>query len=240
MSIFIAKDTIRRLIHDIKQITNNPLHDQGIYYHHDETDILKGYAMIIGPSDTPYFGGYYFFEFTFPTNYPYSPPIVKYHTNSSKIRFNPNLYCDGKVCISLLNTWKGEQWTSCQSISTVLLTLVTLLCKNPLLNEPHVHIDHPDVEDYTHIIEYSNINIAVCDIVSKKTGIYQPFFDLFYPIIKEKFEENYETVLSFIDKQLQLSPFDKPFYANTSYYTMKLFIDYKQLRDKLTETKTKL
>ena len=46
-------------------IFKNPLTDNGIYYCHDEEDILKGYAMIMGPEGTPYFGGYYFFEFSY-------------------------------------------------------------------------------------------------------------------------------------------------------------------------------
>ena len=139
MTTFIAKDTINRLLKDIKQIYKNPLTENGIYYIHDDTDMLKGYALIIGPSVTPYFGGNYFFEFLYPNDYPHTPPKVTYCTNGNNIRFNPNLYTCGKVCISLLNTWRGEQWTSCQTISTVLLTLCTLLCKDPLLNEPGVN-----------------------------------------------------------------------------------------------------
>jgi ubiquitin-protein ligase len=61
-SIIITKDTMNRLIKDIKEIILHPLTDNGIYYSHDEENMLKGYAMIVGPDDTPYFGGYYFFE----------------------------------------------------------------------------------------------------------------------------------------------------------------------------------
>jgi len=60
MSVIISKETINRLLKDIKQIIKNPLVDEGIYYIHDDTDMMKGYAMIIGPTDTPYFGGFYF------------------------------------------------------------------------------------------------------------------------------------------------------------------------------------
>lgn len=28
-------------------------------------------------------------------------------TGKGKIRFNPNLYKDGKICLSLLGTWRG-------------------------------------------------------------------------------------------------------------------------------------
>ena len=125
--IIITQDTVKRLVKDVKEIMKNPLTSQGIFYQHDENDMLKGYAMIVGPKDTPYEDGFYFFEFKFPTNYPFSPPNVIYNTNDGRTRFNPNLYVNGKVCISILNTWKGEQWTSCQTISSILLTLASIL-----------------------------------------------------------------------------------------------------------------
>jgi len=61
MTAFISKDTINRLLKDVKEILKKPLTDQGIYYIHDDTDMLKGYALIIDSSETPYFGGIYFF-----------------------------------------------------------------------------------------------------------------------------------------------------------------------------------
>ena len=125
MTTNISKETINRLLKDVRHIIRNPLTDNGIYYAHDDSDVLKGSALIIGPADTPYFGGNYFFEIEYPADYPHSPPKVKYCTNGNNVRFNPNLYVCGKVCVSLLNTWRGDQWTSCQSISTMLLTLCT-------------------------------------------------------------------------------------------------------------------
>ena len=103
----ITSTTVKRMISDIKEITLNPLSKEGIYYKHHEQNMLKGYALIIGPPDTPYAFGNFLFKFNFPYNYPYSPPIVTYHTNDGQTRFNPNLYKNSKVCISLLNTWKG-------------------------------------------------------------------------------------------------------------------------------------
>jgi ubiquitin-conjugating enzyme E2 Z len=243
MSNLITKETINRLLKDVKHIIKNPLTDQGIYYIHDDVDMLKGYAMIVGPSDTPYFSGFYFFEFTYPHDYPHSPPKVKYSTNGNNIRFNPNLYICGKVCVSLLNTWKGDQWTSCQSISTVLLTLCTLLCKDPLLNEPGVSKEHRDMKNYNKIIEYSNINIAVCSIVSKKEGIYLPFFDNFYPYVKENFNKNYEKLIEFTENKMKefnkskSNDTNSKIYLTTSYYSMNVCIDYEYVLDKLKQCK---
>jgi ubiquitin-protein ligase len=239
MTTFISKDTMNRLLKDVRQIIKNPLTDQGIYYIHDDSDIMTGYAMIVGPSDTPYFGGFYFFEFRYPNDYPYSPPDVKYCTNGNNIRFNPNLYVCGKVCISLLNTWRGDQWTSCQSISTVLLTLCTLLCSDPLLNEPGVDKKHRDLDNYTQIIEFSNVNIAICDIVCKNPRIYRPFFDNFYPFIKENFIKNYDKIMEFCQKQLS-EKFSEPKNLTTGFYSLNVNINYKFIIDKLIQTREKV
>ena len=122
----ISKETIQRLASDIKMLLKDPLDNHNIYYKHDTDDILKGYALIIGPKNTPYENGFYLFEFNFPYNYPYSPPKVVFCTGDGSTRFHPNLYVNGKVCLSVLNTWKGEQWTGCQTISSILLSLITI------------------------------------------------------------------------------------------------------------------
>jgi ubiquitin-conjugating enzyme E2 Z len=236
MSTFISKETITRLLKDVKQILKNPLTDQGIYYIHDDADMLKGYALIIGPSDTPYFGGNYFFEFSYPSDYPHSPPKVKYCTNGNMVRFNPNLYTCGKVCVSLLNTWRGDQWTSCQSISTVLLTLCTLLCKDPLLNEPGVGTGHADMIHYNEIIEYSNLSIASCDIIFRKDGVYLPFFENFYPFIKENFLKNVDQMIIFAEKKNEHFK-GQEFNFKTGYYSMNINVNYYVLIQRLKEAK---
>jgi ubiquitin-protein ligase len=236
MTSFISKETISRLLRDVKQIIKNPLTDQGIYYVHDDTDMLKGYAMIVGPSETPYFGGFYFFEINYPSDYPHSPPKIKYCTNGNRIRFNPNLYTCGKVCVSLLNTWRGDQWTSCQSISTVLLTLCTLLCKDPLLNEPGVTKGHRDIDNYNEIVEYSNIIIAICGIVDKNPSIYLPFFEIFYPFVIENFNKNFDKTIEFVQNKITQFDNSKKTFI-TGYYSMSVEIDYNNLLNKLNITK---
>ena len=89
-SLTISTTTVKRLISDIKEITKNPLSKDGIFYKHDESNMLLGYALIIGPENTPYAYGNFLFKFNFPQNYPYSPPTVTYCTNDGVTRFNPN------------------------------------------------------------------------------------------------------------------------------------------------------
>jgi ubiquitin-protein ligase len=163
----IDPGTARRLVGDIVALQKNPLTDHGIFYEHDAENMLLGRAMIVGPTDTPYAHGYFFFDFIFPPNYPHSPPKVVFRTRGGAntkcvrgVRFGPNLYRDGKVCISILNTWPGDAWSGCQTISSVLLSLCGLLVANPLLNEPGITTDHPEIEAYNKFISYASFVYA--------------------------------------------------------------------------------
>jgi ubiquitin-conjugating enzyme E2 Z len=222
----ITKETIQRLLKDVKDVIKNPLTENGIYYVHDDTDILTGYAMIVGPEETPYFGGFYFFKFHYPADYPHSPPKVTYCTNDGVTRFNPNLYKCGKVCISLLNTWRGEQWTSCQTISTVLLTLCTLLCEDPLLNEPGVSKSSLDLKGYTRAIEYKNIEFSIIQMYKKKSvaSISSDVFTVFFSFMKEHLLKNADKILKFLEKNKDVSDT-----IRTTIYSMSTTIHYSGL-----------
>jgi len=242
--IIIKKETIMRLIKDVKQMKGHPLSGDNIYYYHDEENMMRGYALIIGTIDTPYFGGYYLFTLNYPEDYPHSPPNVTYLTNGDNIRFNPNLYINGKVCISLLNTWRGEQWTSCQTINSVLLTLATLLCNDPLINEPGIRKGHHDCENYSRIIEYKNIDIAILNILDDNISQYQSQFNsiqhiiqLFRPIMVEHFSTNRMKILSFLEnKKLNTIPR----IIKTMVYDLNVFLDYNKLYDKFTQISDKI
>ena len=58
-------------------------------------------------------------------DYPQVPPQVCFlTTGGGTVRFNPNLYPCGKVCLSLLGTWAGPSWVPGQS--TLLQVLVSI------------------------------------------------------------------------------------------------------------------
>ena len=230
----IKKETMQRLLKDVRQIIKHPLVDNGIYYSHDDTDMMKGYAMIVGPYETPYFGGYYFFTFDFPFDYPFSPPKVTFLTNDGLTRYNPNLYKCGKVCVSILNTWRGDKWSSCQTINSVLLTLCSLLNEAPLENEPGQTKSSGDFIPYQNSIEYSNINFSICDIINPYKNNISPHFSLFYPFMKEHFINNYDKLLEFIELK-ETTVYKKNEYV--SIYNMKTDINYTILKSKLISTK---
>ena len=105
-------------------------------------DLLR--AVVYGPEGTPYQDVPFCFDIYLPEGFPEvapkmkSPPLVRCHKAPAHMptarrryhsmvreRLNPNLYEDGKVCLSLLGTWNGPGWDS--KTSTVLQLLMSVL-----------------------------------------------------------------------------------------------------------------
>ena len=102
----------------------------------DRSDLLR--CVIVGPDGTPYERMVFAFDLQLPAAYPKEPPAMHYHSWGITERLNPNLYENGKVCLSLLGTWSGPGWDP--ESSTVLQLLVSLqglvLVDKPYYNEP--------------------------------------------------------------------------------------------------------
>jgi ubiquitin-conjugating enzyme E2 O len=103
-------------------------------------DLLR--VLIVGPLDTPYSCAPFVLDLRLPHDYPRVPPEAYFHSwTQGNGPVNPNLYENGKICLSLLGTWhadeKGENWSPARS--TILQVLVSLLglvlVKEPYYNE---------------------------------------------------------------------------------------------------------
>lgn len=200
----LSSEAKKRIYLDTKHILKNPLTDMGIYYKNDEEDLSLGYALMIGPDDTPYQYGYYLFEFKYPHNYPYSPPKVTILTNNGQTRFNPNLYVNGKVCLSLLNTWQGPSWKPCQTLSSVLISILSsVFVSNPIENEPGFTKKSIENHAYNEIIRFKNIDFACLCMYLKQHKIQHKAYDIFYPTIQAHFKENYEKINAHIIKSCE-------------------------------------
>lgn len=123
------KERTRRIARELASLHNAlPLNlSNSIFICVDEgrCDIMK--VLITGPDDTPYQNGCFEFDLFFPSTYPFSPPKLTFlTTGAGEVRFNPNLYQDGKVCLSILNTWEGrpeEKWNPYCSLLQVLVSM---------------------------------------------------------------------------------------------------------------------
>ncbi|KYG41690.1 hypothetical protein M433DRAFT_147461 [Acidomyces richmondensis BFW] len=118
----------------------------GIYVRSWENRLDLIRVLILGPAETPYQDAPFVIDFYLPPQFPVDPPQAYFHSwvGESGLggvgRVNPNLYEDGKICLSLLGTWegdKGEGWNA--SRSTLLQVIVSLLglvlVKDPYFNE---------------------------------------------------------------------------------------------------------
>jgi ubiquitin-protein ligase len=178
----ISALAVRRITIDTKRAMD--LTENGLFWIPDETDLTHGWAIICGPEDSPYYGGSFCFEVRFPDDYPFSPPVFNYLTNDGRTRFNPNLYKNGKVCLSLLNTWQGEPWSGVQSLSSVLQCIQTaVLHAEPLRNEPaYASIStHRDFAVYNRMVFHATLEIAILSHMADPppylVPVYEPFRD---------------------------------------------------------------
>lgn len=116
-------------------------------------DLLR--VLVIGPIDTPYEYAPFVIDFRIPPAYPNTPPEAFFHSwTQGHGPVNPNLYEDGKICLSLLGTWhtdeRNEGWSS--NKSTLLQVLVSImglvLVKEPYYNEAgyDVHRSAPETK----------------------------------------------------------------------------------------------
>jgi baculoviral IAP repeat-containing protein 6 len=115
--------------------------DTGCYDDLSHSSFSQMRAIITGPEGTPYEGGCFVFDLFFPEGYPNVPPLmVLQTTGEGRQRFNPNLYADGKVCLSLLGTWHGghesEKWNSTASSAFQIVMSIQsqIMVEDPYFN----------------------------------------------------------------------------------------------------------
>ncbi|KAK8675444.1 hypothetical protein V6N13_033510 [Hibiscus sabdariffa] len=171
----------------------------------ERMDLLQ--AALVGAPGTPYHNGLFFFDIFLPSEFPYEPPMVHYH--SGGLRLNPNLYESGKVCLSLLNTWAGsdtEVWNPGKStILQVLLSLQALvLNEKPYFNEAGYDKQLGRAEGETNSVSYNeNAFLVTCQsmlYILRKPPKH------FEALVKEHFSRCAETILSACNTYMEGAP----------------------------------
>ena len=122
--------SVRRIQKEIQDLKNDP--PSNCSAGQIDNDIYQWEAVIIGPEDSPYYGGVFRLHIQFPVDYPFKPPHVQFRT---KI-YHPNINASGLICLDIL---KG-QWSPALTISKVLLSICSLLT-DPNPKDPFV----PDI-----------------------------------------------------------------------------------------------
>lgn len=98
----------------------------------DDCNVFEWQVTVMGPPDTLYEGGFFTCNMTFPNDYPNSPPKVKFVSEM----WHPNVYQDGRVCISILHSPgddphgyedASERWSPVQTVETIMLSIISML-----------------------------------------------------------------------------------------------------------------
>ncbi|XP_073419273.1 (E3-independent) E2 ubiquitin-conjugating enzyme [Dendrobates tinctorius] len=155
----------------------------------DRMDLFS--AFIKGPTRTPYEDGLFLFDIQLPNIYPAVPPLFRYLSQCSG-RLNPNLYDNGKVCVSLLGTWIGkgtERWTSKSSLLQVLISIQGLILVNePYYNEAGFDSDRGLQEGYENSRCYNEM--ALIRVVQSMTQMLRRPVEVFQQEILEHFQSS--------------------------------------------------
>ena len=132
-----SKELLKKQLKDLSKNTDLPF-NVGLI---DENDFYKWSVLFTGPEDTIYEGGFFKAILTFPLDFPQNPPEMRFITEM----FHPNIYKDGKVCISILhspgvdvfNTQEKaeERWRPSLGVEQILLSVISMLndpnCDSP-------------------------------------------------------------------------------------------------------------
>ncbi|KAI9017076.1 ubiquitin-conjugating enzyme/RWD-like protein [Gaertneriomyces semiglobifer] len=82
-------------------------------------NLYEWVSTITGPAESPYAGGIFFLDITFPQDYPFKPPKVVFKTRIYHCNINSN----GAICLDILK----ENWSPALTTSKVLLSICSLL-----------------------------------------------------------------------------------------------------------------
>jgi ubiquitin-protein ligase len=200
----------KRLSSEIPTLANDiPIHfDASIFLRVDDNPSVMR-ALITGPLDTPYDSGCFIFDIFIPQEYPITNPLLLF-VNTGNKRFNPNLYAEGKVCLSILGTGlsngsysgptpqNSEKWNS--ETSTLYQVLISIqaqiLIENPYFNEPghesYFGTDQGKKSDraYNNNIRLYTMKHTILDL-AKNPKMYPQFEDVF----KQHFTMKKEVIL---------------------------------------------
>ena len=196
----MMKRVQKEVIKVLKSIENGSL--RNIQVHFPEDNMYQFYFIAIGPEGTPYSGAFFEFKISLPDIYPIEKPSGTFlTTDSGRVRFNPNLYKNGMICISIFGTWAGDPWTAVQNIETIIVQLHGLLSEKPLQNEPSYDAETGDREiNYRNVVQYHSIKHALLDNLEKTI---RPEFQEY---IRDHFVKNYSDYTKRVDQLIKDFP----------------------------------
>ena len=159
-----------------------------------DENIKQFEVMFFGPPDSAYHHGIFLFQVRIPDDYPFKVPLVSFMTGGIiGARMHPNLHREGKVCLSILNTWGNHEWSSLLSIEKVMITIRALLDNNPVAHEPaynNYKADNPVSINYRLNATYHSLRS-----ISAMYKLYSNH-PVFGPAIKKYISDNHNNIMA--------------------------------------------
>jgi ubiquitin-protein ligase len=157
--------------------------DSSIFIVQDQQRMDLFRVLVSGTDGTAYTHGLFLFDIACPADYPLSPPKMQLMTTANGlVAFGPNLYSNGYVCLSIINTWSGdpeERWNpSYSNLLQVLLSIQSLVMdENIISKEPGYagySVNSLDNIIYTTIVRYNNIRYAMIEQIRNPPPEFAP------------------------------------------------------------------
>ncbi|KAL1466317.1 hypothetical protein MTO96_042822 [Rhipicephalus appendiculatus] len=224
---------LTRVKKDIAYFLTDP--PTGIFIAPHENDVAKIHALVMGPSGTPYEDGFFEFQIRCTTEYPLKPPIVEFlTTDSGRVTFNPNLYSCGYVALSIL----GAGWSPAQGIESLLVSIQSLLKRDPLTDEPGFVKAQADkyADNYKAFVEHETIRVAVCDTVAACLDGTSTLPPALRDVVLKKFLECYDRYEASVKCKMHLSGEEMP----KMYFYHKGTFEYAGLLTRLQDLKQRV
>ena len=212
----LSKLAIVRITKDYLLMDENPI--PGIRLIVSDS-IRECHAIISGPPDTAYAGAPFLVKIVFPNEYPFLPPSCKFlTTGGGTVRFGPNLYSNGKICLSIIGTWDGPKWAPNLGLSSVLLSIQSLMSEDAAKNEPgHESAPKHEIIGLNNVLTHEVLRVAVLDQI--KSVLSKKFYnDDICEAMLEHFRGSFEAHIERARKHVHLdsSPFAEPHYARVT------------------------
>lgn len=186
--------SVKRLMKDLEIYENDK--PDGIWLWPSENNIQELYAIVVGPKDTPYADGFFFFKINVKNTYPSESPQINHITTSLRksVRLHPNLYGTGKVCLSILGTFSGPSWSPMYNLLTIFIQIQSLLDSEPWKHEPGY--EKTSKPEYCNYIDYCTLLCGVVDMMGRK----EEFPEFIYEKMREHYFKNKENYLARLEK----------------------------------------
>ncbi|KAL1436618.1 hypothetical protein MTO96_049518 [Rhipicephalus appendiculatus] len=158
---------VSRVKRDVADIAKDP--PPGIYVAPNENDITRIDALV--------------------------PPSVRLTTtDAGRVQLHPNIYSSGHVTLSILGTYDGPQWSSAQTLCSVLLSIQSLLTEDPYYSKPYVMkgANRDDANNYKAYVRHEILRVAVCDAVESCLQERSPYPAALRTTVLKLFPEFYD------------------------------------------------